>query len=78
VHDGIILDQAGIPTATIISDEFIITGQAIAVAAGVPDYPYLVMPHPLSSLTDAELRQRAHRLAPIVVQVLTTGKSNRA
>jgi hypothetical protein len=77
VHDGIILDQAGIPTATIITSEFIVTGQAIANAAGFRDYPYLVMKHPLSSLTESELRERAQDLAQVVVKALTTGRSNR-
>ncbi|MCL4368638.1 MAG: hypothetical protein M1337_05680 [Actinobacteria bacterium] len=67
----------GLPTAAIITDEFIVTGQAIADAAGIPDYPYILMPHPLSSLTEAEMRERARELAPVVVRVLTTGRSNR-
>jgi hypothetical protein len=77
VHDGIEFDKAGLPTAAIITDQFIVTGQAIARAAGIPDYPYIVMHHPLSNLTEAELRERARELAPVVVQVLTTGASNR-
>ncbi|MCL4534002.1 MAG: hypothetical protein M1370_02450 [Bacteroidetes bacterium] len=77
MHDGIELDRAGLPTAAIITDEFLVTGQAIANAAGLPDYPYIVMSHPLSSLTEGELRERARELAPAVVRVLTAGRSNR-
>ncbi len=77
MHDGIEFDRSGLPTAAIITDQFIVTGQAIARAAGVSDYPYIVMRHPLSSLTDSELRERARELAPIVVRVLTSGISNR-
>jgi hypothetical protein len=36
----------------------------------MPDYPVLYMPHPLSTLTDAELQAEAQRLAGQVVQVL--------
>ena len=50
------------------------TAQATATVWGVPDYPVIYMPHPLSTLTDAELQAQAQRLVGSVVQVLLTGK----
>jgi hypothetical protein len=41
---------------------------------GVPDYPVIYMPHPLSTLADAELQAAAHDLAEQVVRVLLTGQ----
>jgi hypothetical protein len=74
VHDGIHLDRAGIPAATICTDHFVATGQATAMVWGVPDYPVIYMPHPLSTLSDAELQAAAQSLAEQVVQVLLTGQ----
>ena len=74
MHDGIHLDRAGIPAATICTDHFVATGQATATVWGVPDYPVIYMPHPLSTLADAEIQAAAQSLAEQVVQVLLTGQ----
>ena len=74
MHDGIHLDRAGIPAATICTDHFIATSQATATVWGVPDYPVIYMPHPLSTLPEADLQAQAQRLASTVVQVLLTGQ----
>jgi hypothetical protein len=73
VHDGIHLDRAGIPAATICTDHFVATAQATASVWGVPDYPVIYMPHPLSTLTEEEIQAQAPRLADQVVHVLLTG-----
>jgi hypothetical protein len=73
VHDGIHFDRAGIPAATICTDHFVNTAQATATVWGVPDYPVLYMPHPLSALSDDAIRAEARKLADQVVQVLMAG-----
>jgi hypothetical protein len=74
VHDGIHLDRAGIPAATICTDHFVDTAQATASVWGVPGYPVIYMPHPLSTRTDDEIQAEAQRLAEQVVRVLLTGR----
>jgi hypothetical protein len=74
VHDVIHLDRAGIPAATIFTEHFMATSQATATVWGVPDYPVIYMPHPLSTLPEADLQAQAQRLASTVVQVLLTGQ----
>jgi hypothetical protein len=74
VHDGIHLDRSGIPAATICTDHFVATAQATATVWGVPDYPVIFMPHPLSTLTDDEIQAGAQHLAEQVVSVLVTGR----
>jgi hypothetical protein len=74
VHDGIHLDRAGIPAATICTDHFVATAQATATVWGVPDYPVIYMPHPLSTLTEGEIQAQAQRLADQIVRVLLTGR----
>jgi hypothetical protein len=77
VHDGVHLDRAGIPAATICTDHFVATGQATAAVWGVPDYPVIYMAHPLSTLADAEIQAAAQDLAEQVVRVLSTGRVTR-
>ena len=73
MHDGIHMDRAGIPAAPICTDPFVATGQATATVWGVPNYPVIYMPHPLSTCPDAELQEQACRVAEQVVQILLTG-----
>jgi hypothetical protein len=44
---------------------------------GVPDFEYIVAQHPLSSLTDAEVKERAARLAPEVERILLGSNSKK-
>ncbi|MEE9150053.1 MAG: hypothetical protein V3U27_21960 [Candidatus Tectomicrobia bacterium] len=73
MHDGIHLDRAGIPAATICTDHFVDTAQATASVWGVPEYPVIYMPHPLSALSDAEIQEQAQRLVERAVSVLLRG-----
>jgi hypothetical protein len=74
VHDGVEFDKRGVPAASIITSVFTATGKAMAEIDGVPDYPFLIMPHPLSSLTEQEMQVRAAALAPAIARVLLEGK----
>lgn len=66
--DGIKLERAGIPAVSIVTDLFVDTGREMAASHGVPDYRFLVMPHPIANLTEDELNAAADDL---VGQVLT-------
>ncbi len=37
---------------------------------GIPDYPFVVLPHPLGSLDEERLRERAMQAAPEVLKIL--------
>ena len=72
--DGILLEKAGVPSASIITDIFDATGRAMAEQWGVPCYKFLIVPHPIAKLTEAELEQRARAIAPDVVKLLLQGQ----
>jgi hypothetical protein len=74
VLDGILLERAGVPSASIVTDVFEVTGRAMAEQWGVPYYRFLAMPHPIANLTEAELDQRAREMAPEVVKLLLQGQ----
>ena len=59
------------PTAVICTDQFIESARAQAEICGNPGYPFVVVPHPIGSLTAAELRARAKAAAPQVIEILT-------
>ena len=59
------------PTAVICTDEFIASAKAQAAICGNPDYPFVVVTHPIGSLTPAELRERARTAAGQVIEILT-------
>ncbi len=71
MHDGIHLEKAGIPSATICTDRFEVTAKAMAKMWGAPNYPTIFTEHPVENLTREQLRARAEGLAPQVVAVLT-------
>jgi hypothetical protein len=75
VLDGILLEKAGIPAVSIITEPFAPTGKAMAESHGVPDYRFLAMPHPIANLTDAELNARADVLVSQVVDLLQKGQT---
>ena len=72
--DGILLEKSGIPAASIVTDFFSETGQAMAEAWGLPSYKFLTMPHPIANLTEDELDQRAQNIAPKIVHLLLNGQ----
>jgi hypothetical protein len=74
VLDGILLEKAGIPSASIVTDVFEVTGRAMAEQWGLPYYRFLAMPHPVANLSEAELDQRAREIAPEVVKLLLQGQ----
>jgi hypothetical protein len=74
VLDGILLEKVGVPSASIVTDIFEVTGRAMAEQWGLPYYKFLLMPHPTANLTEAELNQRAREIAPEVVKLLLQGQ----
>ena len=72
--DGILLEKVGVPSASIVTDVFEVTGRAMAEQWGVPTYKFLVMPHPIANLTELQLDQRAREIASEVAKLLLQGQ----
>jgi len=70
LHDGIEIDDHGKPAAVLITEPFIPTAKAIARIRTLPDYKFVILKHPLGSLTDEQLRERARSAAPQVKKIL--------
>jgi hypothetical protein len=74
VLDGILLEKHGLPSASIVTDVFEVTGRAMAAQWGEPDYKFLSLPHPIANLTEAQLDQRAREITPQIVKLLLEGQ----
>ena len=72
--DGILLEKHGIPSASIVTDVFEVTGRAMAEQWGLPYYKFLAMPHPIANLTETQLDERARDMVPRVVDLLLKGQ----
>jgi len=73
LHDGIELDRRGVPAAVICTEEFVASSKAQAAICGNPLYEFVVVAHPIGSLTLTELQARAAVALPQVIAILTGG-----
>ena len=70
MHDGISFEKKGVPAAVICTEPFVTSAVAMSILGGIPDYPFVVVPHPLGSLNQEELRDIALRAADEVEKIL--------
>lgn len=73
--DSIVFEQQGVPSASIITEVFKVTGRAMARTWGLPEFRFIAMPHPIANLTPAQLDQRAAAIVPEVVRLLLEGQA---
>jgi hypothetical protein len=70
VADGTVFEKRGIPAAAIITHTFTASANAMARRNGFPEYRYAMIPNPLSSLNEEQVRQRAREVLPEVLAIL--------
>ena len=75
MHDTVELESRGLPTALIITTEFQLEAQVQRDALGMTTLDPVVIEHPLSSLTDNEIAQRAAQALPQIKAVWLTGQA---
>lgn len=70
MQDGIIFEKHGIPAASVATHQFVNMGRASAAAQGMPDYPFVVIEHPIGRLTEEEMRRKAEAALPDIARLL--------
>ncbi len=65
------LERAGVPTVSICTDAFVIPAKAMADVMGHPDFQFVTIPHPIASLTAAEIEAAVRPAIADVVRILT-------
>jgi hypothetical protein len=62
IRDAVALEERGVPTAPIITTEFVNETRLTRVAIGMPDLRPVVIDHPVSSITDEEVALRVEMI----------------
>ena len=73
MHDAVNLEEKGIPTAVIITTGFVQEAQVQRVALGMEGLEPVVITHPLSTLSEAEIENRAQEAVPQIRKALLIG-----
>jgi hypothetical protein len=72
LHDGISFEQLGKRALVLCTEPFEVTARNIAKIMGLPNYPFLMVQHPIGSCTLPELKARAetayHQALPILLE----------
>lgn len=69
VADGVLLERRGVPAAAICTDTFLLSGAAMARLQGVPDYPFVTIPHPMASLSAPQLEAVSEQALADVLRI---------
>lgn len=59
MHDGITFEQLGKRAVVLCTDPFEVTSKNIARMLGMPDYPFVMVEHPIGSRTLEQIQARA-------------------
>jgi len=70
LHDGITFEQAGKRAVVLCTEPFTVTARNIARVLGLPEYPFVVLDHPIGSCTADEIRQKAEEAANQAEKIL--------
>jgi len=75
MHDTVMLESRGRPSAVIVTTEFVLEAETQRDALGMAGLEAVVIRHPLSSLTDEEIAQRIEQALPQIERVWLTGRA---
>jgi hypothetical protein len=78
MHDTVALEQLGVPTALIVTSEFVHEAMMQRAALGLPSLETAVIDHPLSTLSQNDIEQRAAQAVGQVKAIWLTGHVSEA
>jgi len=64
-------ERAGKPSVGIMTEGFVTAAELMCRVLGADDYPFVVIPHPISSATPDALAESARQAAADCVDLLT-------
>jgi hypothetical protein len=73
MHDTVMLEAKGRPTAVIVTTEFLREAETQRDALGMQGLGAVVIEHPLSSLTEAEIGRRIEEALPQIEKIWLGG-----
>jgi hypothetical protein len=69
MHDAVMLEARGVPSAAIVTTEFVLEAETQRDALGMAALSPVVIAHPLSTLTEAEIGERIDQALPQIERV---------
>jgi len=70
VRDGINLARRGVPAVALVTEEFLPQSVFVARAAGMPDIPRIILPHPVAGTGREAMRKVAESYVPAMLSAL--------
>jgi hypothetical protein len=70
VRDGINLARRGVPAVALVTEEFLPQSVFVARAAGMPDIPRIILPHPIAGTGREAMRKVAESYVPAMLSAL--------
>ena len=78
MHDSVMLESGGCPTAVVVTTEFMLEAETQRDALGMAGLDAVVIAHPVSSLTDEEIGRRIEQALPQIERVWLGGTARGA
>lgn len=64
------MEKHGVPTAVISTEPFTASSRAMAVAQGIPHYPFVTIPHPIAATESSVLAEWVDQVISDVEKIL--------
>ena len=76
MHDGVVFEEKGVPTAVVVTDAFLREAHVQRTALGMEELEPVVIKHPLSTLKEEEIEDRAREILPQMKNILLGYRSD--
>ena len=70
MRDGIAVAKLGIPAVALVTQDFWPQGDFVAKSLGMPDVPRIKLPHPVAGTGNANMRDVAQQVVPMILLAL--------
>ncbi len=67
------MEILGVPAVVICTEPFVGSGKAMAASHGIPDYPFVTIPHPIAATETKTLEEWADQVTGQVASMLLKG-----
>lgn len=64
------MERRGVPALAVMTETFVSAARVMAGALGATDYGFAVIEHPISSASDAQLKERARQTVELAREIL--------
>jgi len=74
LHNATEIEKRGTPAVAVCTEPFKATAEAMARRRGYPNYPFVLVEHPLSSARPEGIRERAEKALPEVLRIILSAE----